>query len=130
MKKKRKEKVIDLNNKKKVDETVEKNEKIINEVFGNEAPSLSEIKKLKTDKVMMLARYLNFAAPVPTLKSDVKEAREHCSKNLWQLQNLWEDVEAALTTAHRAFSARIGEYKKLLKTLVRVVNETYGMWSV
>ena len=78
----------------------------------------------------MLARHLDFHVPTPTLKNDVKEAREHCSKNLWRLQSLWEDVEAALIAAHRAFSARIGEYKKLLKTLIRVVNETYGMWSV
>ena len=78
----------------------------------------------------MLARHLDFNVPTPTLKNDVKEARQYCSKNLWRLQSLWEDVEVALTTASRGFSARIGEYKKLLKTLIRVVNETYGMWSV
>ena len=81
----------------------------MNEIFGTKVPSLSEIKKLKTDKVLMLARHLDFHVPTPTLKKDVKEAREHCSKNLWRLQSLWEDVEAALITAQRAFSARIGE---------------------
>jgi hypothetical protein len=57
-------------------------------------------------------------------------AKEYCAKNLWRLQGLWDDVDAALLIAHRLFSARIGEYKKLLKTLIRVVYETYGMWSI
>ena len=49
---------------------------------------------------------------------------------MWRVQGLWDDKDAALLIAHRAFAARIGEYKKLLKTLIRVVNETYGMWSI
>lgn len=56
--------------------------------------------------------------------------KEFCVKNLYRLQGLSEDVFAALSIAHRAFLARIGEYKKLLKTLIRVVNETYGAQSI
>ena len=74
--------------------------------------------------------HLEFDGSTPTLKNHVKEAREFCAKNLWRIRGLWDDVDAALLIAHRAFSARIGEYKKLLKTFIRVVNESYGMWSI
>jgi hypothetical protein len=42
------------------------------------------------------------------LKQDVREAREYCARNIWRLQNLIDDVEAAISIAQRAFSARIG----------------------
>ena len=108
----------------------EKRIEIIREIFGTKNPSNSEIKKLKTDKIIKLAQYLEFDLPSPIHKQDVKKAKEHCAKNIWHLQGLWDDIDAAISIAHRSFSARIGEYKKLMKTLIRVVNETYGMWSI
>jgi hypothetical protein len=49
-------------------------------------------------------------------------------KNISRLQELWDDIEVAISIALRAFSARIGGCKKLMKTLIRIVNETYGVW--
>ena len=77
-----------INDNQKGDKNSERNKNVVNEVFGKKAPTLSEIKKLKTDKVIVLARHLDFNVPTPTLKNDVKEAREYCSKNLWRLQSL------------------------------------------
>ena len=115
----------------KINENLEKKNKMIKEIFGSKIiPSITEIKKLKAEKIIKLALYLGLDVPTPTVKNSVKEAKEYCAKNLWRLQGLWDDVDAALLIAHRLFSARIGEYKKLLKTLIRVVNETYGMWSI
>jgi hypothetical protein len=100
------------------------------EVFGTRSPSVTEIKKLTVKKIIALATYLKFDIPDQIQKTDVKNMREYCVKNLYRLQGLSEDVSAALSIAHRALSARIGEYKKLLKTLIRVVNETFGAWSI
>lgn len=112
--------VINENNKKSITE----------EIFGAKSPSDSEIKKLKVDKLIALAKYLEYKINSPMPKEEVKKMKEYCSKNIWRLQGLWDDVHAAISIASRAFSARIGEYKKLLKTLIRIVNETYGMWSI
>jgi hypothetical protein len=103
---------------------------IIRKVFGTKSPSVTEIRKSTVKKVTALAMYLKFDIPIQIQKTDVKNMREYCVKNLYRLQGLSEDVFAALSIAHRAFSARIGEYKKLLKTLIRVVNETFGAWSI
>jgi hypothetical protein len=103
---------------------------LLKEIFGTKNPTGSEIKKLKSDKIVKLAQYLEFSLPTSMLKQDVREAREYCARNIWRLQNLIDDVEAAISIAQRAFSARIGEYKKLMKTLIRIVNETYGLWSI
>ena len=103
---------------------------MLKEVFGSKNPSTSEIKKMKVDKLLKLAQYLDYSLPSPIQKQDVKEAREYIVKNVWRLQGLWDDVEAAISLAQRAFSSRIGEYKKLMKTLIRVVNEIYGLWSI
>lgn len=111
-------------------ESNKKQREIIKEVFNSKIPTISEIKKIKSEKLIRLAEYLKCDLPTPMQKQDVKVAREYCVKNIWRLQGLWEDVGAAISLAHRAFSARIGEYKKLLKTLIRIVNETYGMWSI
>ena len=81
-------------------------------------------------KIIKLAKYLDLDLPTPIQKQHVKEAKEYCAKNIWRLQGLWDDVETAINIAHRAFAARIGEYKKLMKTLIRVVNEIYGIWSI
>ena len=108
----------------------EKRIEIIRDIFGTKDPSNSEIKKLKTEKIRKLAQYLEFDLPSPMHKKDVKKAKEHCAKNLWCLQGLWDDIEAAISISRRSFTARSGEYKKLMKTLIRVVNETYGMWSI
>ena len=115
---------------KEISDNIEKKKRTISDIFGVKVPSVSEIKKLKTEKIIKLALHLEFDVPTPTLKDHVKDAREFCAKNLWRIQGLWDDVDAALLIAHRAFAARIGEYKKLLKTLIRVVNESYGMWSI
>jgi hypothetical protein len=93
-------------------------------------PTISEIKKMKSEKLIKLAEYLKCELPSPIQKKDVKFAREYCVKNMWRIQGMWDDIEAAISLAHKAFSARIGEYKKLLKTLIRIVNETYGIWSI
>ena len=110
--------------------SAENKNKLLKEIFGSKIPTSAEIKKLKSDKIVRLAQYLDYNLPSPMQKQDVKEAREHCARNIWRLQGLLEDVEAAISIAQRTFSARIGEYKKLMKTLIRVVNETYGLWSV
>jgi hypothetical protein len=86
---------------------------MVKEIFGSKIPSVSEMKKLKADKIIKLALHLGFDVPSPTVKNNVKGAKEYCAKNLWRLQGLWDDVDAALLIAHRLFSARIGEYKKL-----------------
>jgi hypothetical protein len=111
-------------------EKINQNRIIIQDVFGNKNPSVTEIKKLKTEKMVRLAKYLDFNLPSPIQKQDVKEAKEHCMKNIWRLQGLWDDIEVAISIALRAFSARIGKYKKLMKTLIRIVNEIYGVWSI
>ena len=103
---------------------------IIGEIFGTKNPSISEMKKLKSDKIVKLAKHLDLNLPTPIQKQHVKEAKEFCAKNIWRLQGLWDDVETAINIAHHAFAARIGEYQKLLKMLIRVVNETYGVWSI
>ena len=110
--------------------TNEKQNELIKEVFNSKIPSVSDIKKMKSEKLIKLAEHLKCDLPSPMQKQDVKIAREYCVKNIWRLQGHWEDINAAISLAHRAFSARIGEYKKLLKSLIRIVNETYGLWSI
>ena len=84
---------------------------MIEVIFGNKNPSNSEMKKLKSDKIVKLAKYLGLNLPSPIQKQNVKEAKEYCAKNIWRLQGLWDDIETAITIAHRAFAARIGECK-------------------
>ena len=80
---------------------------MLKEVFGSKNPSTSEIKKMKVDKLLKLAQYLDYSLPSLIQKQDVKEAREYIVKNVWRLQGLWDDVKAAISLAQRAFSSRI-----------------------
>ena len=59
-----------------------KKEIMLKEVFGSKSPSTSEVKKLKVDKLVKLAQYLDYSLPSPILKQDVKEAREYIVKNM------------------------------------------------
>ena len=65
---------------------------MLKEVFGSENPSTSEIKKMKVDKLLKLAQYLDYSLPSPTQKQDVKEAGEYIVKNVWRLQGLWDEL--------------------------------------
>jgi hypothetical protein len=46
--------------------------------------------------------------------------------NFWRINNLWEDVKEAMIIAQKAFVSRVGEFKRTMKNLLRVVNEQFG----
>lgn len=72
-----------------------------------------------------IAEELNIAAPVGKIKT-----KAFCIVNFMRLQNYGGDVRAAVLTAQKAFIARIGVFKRTMKTLLRIVNDQFGMWSM
>jgi hypothetical protein len=56
----------------------------------------------------------------------------NCSSqlNFWRINNLWEDVKEAMIIAQKAFVSRVGEFKRTMKNLLRVVNEQFGGFSM
>lgn len=56
--------------------------------------------------------------------------RSFCVSNLWRINNLWEDVKEALHIAQKAFVSRLGEFKRTMKNLLRVVNDQFDGWSM
>lgn len=55
---------------------------MIEEIFGTKNPSISEMKKLKSDKRIKLAKHLDLNLPTPIQKQHVKEPKEYCAKNI------------------------------------------------
>ena len=49
---------------------------------------------------------------------------------MWRINDLWEDVKEVLLIAQRVFIASLGEFKRTLKNLLRVVNDQFGGWSM
>lgn len=43
---------------------------------------------------------------------------------------MWDDVHEAMLIAQRAFISRLGEFKRTIKNLLRVVNKIFGDWSM
>ena len=52
---------------KEISDNIGNKKLLITDIFGIKIPSVSGIKKLKTDKILKLARYLEFDVPTPTL---------------------------------------------------------------
>lgn len=87
------------------------------------------MKELKEDKMKLLAEHiakeLNITAPFGKIK-----LKAFSIVNYMRLQYYGEDVCAAVLTAQKAFIARIGELKRTMKTLLRIVNDQFGIWSM
>ena len=108
---------------------IDPDEVLMSELFGNKARTLREVRKLNTEKLTVLARHLahKIGEPAPDKSSKMKP---YCVLNLWRLNNLWEDVNQAMGIGQRAFIARLGEFKRTMKNLLRVVNDQFGGWSL
>jgi hypothetical protein len=108
---------------------VDPDESVMSNVFGTGCRTVKELRKLSTVKITILGKYLanKINVPVPDRAPAMKS---FCVKNLWRINNLWEDVKEALLIAQRAFIARLGEFKRTLKNLLRVVNDQFGGWSM
>jgi hypothetical protein len=108
---------------------VDPDEDIMLQTFASAKRTMQEVKKLKTEKLTILSRHLatkmDTAAPITAL-----EKKRFCILNYWRINNVWEDVHEAMTIAQRAFIARLGEFKRTMKNLLRVVNEQFGDWSM
>ena len=50
--------------------------------------------------------------------------------NFQRIIDLWEDVQQAIDVAQRAFIQILGEFKRTVKNLLRVVNDQFGGWSL
>ena len=111
------------------EERLSVNENIIVGIFGHKSPSLKDVKKLNGAKITLLATHLGgeMGVDIPTAK---KELLPFCLSNLWRVNNLWEDVKEAMVIGQKAFMNRIGEFKRTLKNLLRIVNEQYGGFSM
>ena len=104
-------------------------EAMMMKVFGLHNRSLQEIRKLKTDKITTLAKHLAAKADTDA-PIKASEMKTFCIRNFWRMNSLWDDIHEAMGIAQRAFIARLGEFKRTLKSLLRVVNEIFGDWSV
>jgi hypothetical protein len=108
---------------------IDPDEDIMLQIFASAKCTMQEVKKLKTEKLTILSRHLamkmDTAAPITAL-----EKKRFCILNYWRINNVWEDVHEAMTIAQRAFIARLGEFKRTMKNLLRVVNEQFGDWSM
>lgn len=104
-------------------------EVIMLQVFGQHNRTLQVIRKLKTDKITTLAKHLatkmDTAAP-----SKASEMKTFCIRNFWRMNSVWDDIHEAMVIAQRAFISRLGEFKRTVKNLLRVVNEMFGDWSM
>ena len=98
-------------------------------VFGSSHHTLREVRLLKADKLTILAQHLatKMEVPVPLKASQMKP---FCVLNFWRINSVWDDVHEAMLIAQRAFISRLGEFKRTVKNLLRVVNEIFGDWSM
>jgi hypothetical protein len=104
-------------------------EALLMEVFGQHNRCIQEIRRLKAEKISTLAKYLatKAATDAPTKASEIKT---FCIRNFWRVNSIWDDIHEAVAIAQRAFISRLGEFKRTVKSLLRVVNEMFGDWSV
>lgn len=108
---------------------VDLDEIVMSNVFRSSSRTLREVRKLKTEKITILGKHLagQMNAPVPDKAAKIKA---FCIQNTWRINDLWGDVKEALLISQRAFIARLGEFKRTLKNLLRVVNNQFGGWSM
>ena len=104
-------------------------EAVMAKVFGSNNRSVKELRKLSVEKITILGRHLADKMEVPVPDKTAK-MRSFCVCNLWRINNVWEDVKEALHIAQRAFVSRLGEFKRTMKNLLRVVNDQFGGWSM
>lgn len=111
------------------DARIQRDEGLVVSIFGTKSPTLKDVKKLSTGKILLLAAHLagEMSVDVPVGK---KLILAFCITNFWRINNLWEDVKEAMLIANKAFLARIGEFKRTFKSLLRVANEQFGMFSM
>ena len=108
---------------------IDTDESMLQQVFGRTARTLREVRKLKTEHLTILASYLAAKMEVPA-PSKASQMKSFCVLNYWRVNCLWDDVQEAMTIAQRAFVSRLGEFKRTVKNLLRVVNEMFGNWSM
>ena len=108
---------------------IDTDEPMLLQVFGCNARTLREVRKMKTEHLTILATYLaaKMEVPVPLKAPQMKS---FCVLNYWRVNCLWDDVQEAMVIAQRAFISRLGEFKRTAKNLLRVVNEMFGNWSM
>jgi hypothetical protein len=111
------------------DDRILPNENTIIGIFGHKLPTLKDLKKLNSAKLLLLAAHLSgeMGVEIPVGK---KELLCFCQLNFWRINNLWEDVKEAMIIAQKAFVSRVGEFKRTMKNLLRVVNEQFGGFSM
>ena len=90
---------------------------------------MKELRKLNTFKITIVGKHLanKMDVPVPDKAPAIKA---FCFKNLWRMNDQWDDEKQALLIAQRVFIARLGESKRTLKYILRVVNDQFGGWSM
>ena len=100
-------------------------ETLMVQVFGTQNRTLRTLRTLKADKLSLLSKHLAIKMEVdaPVKASQIKS---FCVLNFWRINCLWDDVHEAMTIAQRAFNSRLGEFKRTMKNLLRVVNEMFG----
>ena len=111
-----------------VDESERRRLEVIKTYFHDTQPTKAAIKKLKGPELdaiiadcMPVAEDASFR--VPTALGD---KRTYCCQHIYLLQDSFEDVTEALRLAEGAFNNRVSDYKRLLKGMLRIVNELYG----
>jgi hypothetical protein len=102
---------------------------VLTSIFGVKNKSLKEVKNLNAENMKKLSIYLADKKNVEHPKT-AKLMRSFCILNASLLNDIWEDTREAMKIAQKAFIARIGEFKRTLKQLLRVLNEMYANWSM
>ena len=108
---------------------IDPDESVLSKVFGQNNRTLREVRKLNTEKSTILAKHLAIKSNTPAPDKSAK-MKSYCVLNFWRINNLWEDVQQAMGIAQRAFISRLGEFKRTVKNLLRVINDQFGGWSL
>ena len=108
---------------------IDPDESVLCTVFGQNNRTLREVRKLNTEKATILAKHLAMKSNTPAPDKSAK-MRSYCVLNFWRINDLWEDVQQAMGIAQRAFISRLGEFKRTVKNLLRVVNDQFGGWNL
>jgi hypothetical protein len=83
------------------------NENTIICIFGIKFPTLRDLKKLNSAKILLLAGHLagEMGIEVPV---GIFFLMSFCQLNFWRINNLWEDVKKEMMIGQKAFVSRIG----------------------